>query len=157
MADFVKLKTTLAYARLGLVSLTAATVPITAAAQELCGTELFEGLPDADSLMNRTIEFLNILENNGVVAFQGSEGRISIDAVRRSLQDGVGSATLLACVVDSVSIEFAVGADNVVVGCGTLGAPPFLQSGGSNSGSTAGRLFCKSEVAAISQYLSSEA
>jgi hypothetical protein len=157
MADFVKLKTTLAYARLGLVSLTAATVPITGAAQELCGTAFFEGVPDAADLMNKTVELLNILENSGVVAFQGSEGRISIDAARRSLQDGVGSATLLACVVDSESIEFAVGAGNVVVGCGTLGAPPFLQSGGSNSGSTAGRLFCRSEDAAISQYLGSEA
>jgi len=157
MADFGKLKTTLAYARLGLVSLTAATVPIAVTAQELCGIEMFEGESDSADLMNKTSEFLGILENNGVVAFQGAEGRMSIDAARRSLQDGVGSATLLACVVDSMAIEFADGAGSVVVECGSLGAPSLLQSGGSTSGTTSGRLFCTSEVAAISQYLGSEA
>lgn len=160
MVDFSKLKTTLAYARLGLVSLTATIAPITGTAQllqELCGTELFEGLPDADFLMNRTVEFLDVLENNGVVAFQGSEGRISIDAARRSLQDGVGSAILLACVVDSISIEFAVGARNRIIGCNTEGAPSLFGAGGPSTGSTTGQLFCTREVAAISQYLGSEA
>ncbi len=156
MVDFSKLKTTLAYARLGLVSLAATIAPITGTAQELCGTELFEGLPDADFLMNRTVEFLDILENNGVVAFQGSEGRISIDAARRSLQDGVGSVILLTCVVDSNSIEFAVGARNQIIGCNTEGAPSLFRAGGPSTGSTTGRLFCTREVAAISQYLGSE-
>jgi len=153
MVDFSKLKTTLAYARLGLVSLTATIAPITGTAQELCGTELFEGEPDA---MNLTLEFLGILESNGVVAFQGSEGRISIDAARRSLPDGVGSAILLACVVDSISIEFAVGARNRIIGCNTEGAPSLFRAGGPSTGSTTGQLFCSREVAAISQYLGSE-
>ena len=99
MADFDKLKTTLAYARLGLVSLTAAVAPITSTAQVLCGTDLFEGEPDAASLMNETVEFLNILANSGVVAFEGADGRVSVYAARRALQDGVGSASLLACIV----------------------------------------------------------
>jgi hypothetical protein len=157
MVDFSKLKTTLAYARLGLVSLTATIAPITGTAQELqeyCGTELFEGEPDA---MNLTVELLGILESNGVVAFQGSEGRISIDAARRSLQDGVGSAILLACVVDSNSIEFAVGARNRIIGCNTEGAPSLFRAGGPSTGSTTGRLFCTREVVAFSRYLGSEA
>ena len=59
MVDFSRLKTTLAYTRLGLVSLTAAIAPITSTAQELCGVDLFEGEPDADNLMNQTVEFLD--------------------------------------------------------------------------------------------------
>ena len=158
MADFSRLKTTLGYARLGLVSLSAATVPITATAQEICGTELFEGEPDAADLMNRTVEFLDVLQSNGVVAFQGSEGRITIDAARRSLQEGVGSATLLACVVDAEAIQFGEGADSVVVGCGALGsAPSIVQSDGSGAEAPSGQLFCTNEFAAISQYLGSEA
>ena len=157
MADFSKLKTMLAYSRLGLVSLTAAVTPITAVAQELCGTDLFAGEPDAASLMAQTGEFLSILESNGVVAFQGGEGRMTIESVRRSLEDGVGSATLLACVVNSEAIEFAVGATNVVVGCNPLGAPSLFQSNDSSTGASGGRLFCTTEVAAISPYLGSEA
>ncbi len=157
MVDFRKLKTTLAYARLGLVSLTAAIVPITGTAQELCGIELFEGEPDAAGLMNLTLEFLDILEINGVVAFQGSEGRVSVNAARQSLHDGVGSATLLACVVYSESIEFAVGSRNQIIGCDIDGVPSLFQKGGRSTGPTTGRLFCTNEVASISQYLGSEA
>lgn len=149
MSDFRKLKTTLAYARLGLVSLTTVVAPITGAAQELCGTELLEGEPDAGRLMDETIEFLDILERNGVIAFQGVEGRISVDAARRALRDGVGSASLLTCVVNAVSIEFSDTASNKIVVCDT--------DGNANTPLTTGQLFCTSEIATISQYLGSEA
>ena len=149
MADFSRLKTTLAYVRLGLVSVTAAIAPITGAAQELCGTDLFEGEPDAASLMNETLEFLDVLEDSGVIAFQGIEGRMSIDAARRALQDGVGSASLLTCVVDAVSIEFSDGAENHVIVCNAAGNP--------STELTTGQLFCTSEIATVSQYLGSEA
>lgn len=155
MGDFARLKTTLAYARLGLVSLTAAVAPITGAAQELCGPDLFAGEPDADRLMNRTMQFLNVLEANGVVAFQGIEGRMSVDDARRALQDGVGSANLLGCVVNATSIEFAGSAGNQVVACGSGGQTSLLEPGGGVP--SAGQLFCTAEVTRISQYLGSEA
>lgn len=149
MADFSRLKTTFAYARLGLVSITAAVAPITGIAKELCGTDLFEGEPDAAGLMNETIAFLDILASNGVIAFEGSEGRIAVDAARRALQDGVGSASLLTCVVNAVSIEFADGAENRIVVCNSARNP--------DTQLTTGQLFCTSEVATIAQYLGSEA
>lgn len=155
MADFDGLKRTLAYARLGLVSLAAVVAPITGAAQELCGPDLFAGEPDADRLMNRTLELLNVLEANGVVAFEGVEGRMSIDSARQALQDGVGSASLLGCVVNATSIEFAGDQGNRVVACGSVGGPSVVQSGGGVL--TAGQLFCTAEVSRISQYLGSEA
>ncbi|MDJ0858649.1 MAG: hypothetical protein QNJ03_06200 [Dinoroseobacter sp.] len=158
MADFDKLKTTLAYARLGLVSLTAAVAPITSTAQVLCGTDLFEGEPDAASLMNETVEFLNILANSGVVAFEGADGRVSVDAARRALQDGVGSASLLACIVNSDSIEFAGGPQNQVIGCGVGGQPSLVQPAvaRANIAPSTGQLFCTAEVATVSQYIGSE-
>ncbi|WP_425091508.1 hypothetical protein [Tropicimonas sp. S265A] len=156
MVAFQRLKTTLAYARLGLISLTATIAPITGTAQELCGTDLFEGEPDADILMNLTVEFLDVLESNGVVAFQGSDGRVSIDAARQALQDGVGSANLLACVVNSDAIEFAGGAQNQVIGCGTGGQPSLLQAGSPRIGTATGQLFCTQEVVARSQFFGSE-
>ncbi|MBF9031603.1 hypothetical protein HKCCE3408_14470 [Rhodobacterales bacterium HKCCE3408] len=157
MADFGRLRTTLAYARLGLVSLTAAIVPIAGTAQQLCGSDLFEGEPDADSLMAQTLEFLDILEIGGVVAFEGVEGRMSIGAARQALQDGVGSASLLACVVDAESIEFAGGEEGVIVGCDAGGAPSILGSSGSSPDPTTGALFCTTEVATIAQYMGSQA
>lgn len=213
MADFRKLSTTLAYARLGLVSLTAAVAPITGAAQELCGTDLFAGEPDEASLMGKMIEFLDILETNGVVAFDGSEGRVSVSAARQALQDGVGSATLLSCVVNSDTIEFTDGDQNLIIACNAQGTPTIVTStpaenatdadtvaatadgadspaGGNGADAslisggtdtplrlevsedeaeaeaeadtaettqTTGALFCSTEVATISQYLSSEA
>ncbi len=157
MADLRRLRTTLAYARLGLVSLTAAIAPITSTAQELCGTDLFEGEPDAARLMSQTIAFLNILEENGVVAFEGTEGRMSIGAARRALRDGVGSASLLACVVNSDSIEFTGSAQNQIIACSTAAGPTLFQSGGQSTAPATGQLFCTSEVATISQYLGSEA
>ena len=155
MSDFGRVRTTLAYARLGLVSLAAAVAPITGAAQELCGPDLFAGEPDADRLMNRTMQFLNVLQANGVVAFQGAEGRMSVDDARRALQDGVGSASLLGCVVNATSIEFAGSAGNQVVACGAGGQTSLLAPG--NGVSSAGQLFCTAEVSRISQYLGSEA
>ena len=157
MSDFNKLSTTLAYARLGLISLSAAIVPITATAQELCGTDLFEGEPDAASLLNETLGFLDVLESNGIVAFDGKEGRMSIGAARQALSEGVGSASLLACVVNSSTIEFALGAQNQIIGCDTAGAPSLFQSGGSNSSLTGGQLFCTTEIVTISRFLGSEA
>ena len=157
MVDFGKLRTTLAYARLGLVSLTATIAPITGTAQELCGTDLFEGEPDAASLMNQTVEFLDILKENGVVAFDGNEGRLPIDDARRALEDGVGSASLLSCVVNSESIEFADGTENRIIECDTAGAPSLFRSSGAGAAPSKGQLFCTSEVTAISQYLGSEA
>ncbi|MDJ1007889.1 MAG: hypothetical protein QNJ13_08700 [Paracoccaceae bacterium] len=151
------MKTTLAYARLGLVSLAAAVAPITGAAQELCGTDLFEGEPDAAVLMDRTIEYLDILKENGVVAFQGDEGRMSVDAARKALEDGVGSASLLACVVNSNSIEFAGEAGSQIIGCDPISGPMFFQSGGTSPGPTTGKLFCTQEVVTMAQYLGSEA
>lgn len=156
MANFKRLKTTLAYARLGLVSLSAAIAPITATAQELCGTDLFEGEPDAQDLLNETLNFLDVLENNGIVAFEGSEGRISVSAARQSLNEGVGSASLLACVVNSAAIEFAIGAQNQVIGCDTAGAPSLFQSGSPNPTPSGGQLFCSSEIVTISKFLGSE-
>jgi len=149
MADLAKLKTTLAYARLGLVSLAAVAAPIASLAQELCGTELLEGEPDAARLMGETIEFLDILEANGVTGFRGVEGQVSIDAARRALRDGVGSASLLTCVVGATSIEFADTASNKVVVCDIAGNP--------NTALTTGRLFCTAEIATIARYLGSEA
>jgi len=157
MSDFNRLSTTLAYARLGLISLSAAIVPITATAQELCGTDLFEGEPDAASLLNETLNFLDVLESNGIVAFDGKEGRMSIGAARQALSEGVGSANLLACVVNSSTIEFALGAQNQIIGCDTAGAPSLFQSGGSNSSPTGGQLFCTTEIVTISRFLGSEA
>lgn len=157
MTDFNRLKTTLAYARLGLISLSAAIVPITATAQELCGVDLFEGEPDADNLLRETLNFLDVLENNGVVAFDGQEGRMSIGSARQALSEGVGSASLLACVVNSSSIEFALGNQNQVIGCDTGGAPSLFQSGGSNPAVTGGQLFCTTEIVTISRFLGSEA
>ena len=157
MSDFNRLKTTLAYARLGLISLSAAVVPITATAQELCGVDLFEGEPDAADLLNETLDFLDVLENNGVVAFDGNEGRLSIGAARQALSEGVGSASLLACVVNSSSIEFALGAENQIIGCDGAGAPSLFQSGGSNSSVSGGQLFCTTEIVTISRFLGSEA
>ncbi|MBF9035883.1 hypothetical protein HKCCE2091_16670 [Rhodobacterales bacterium HKCCE2091] len=157
MVDFRRVKTTLAYARLGLVSLTAAVMPITATAQELCGTDLFEGEPDAADLMAQTLEFLDLLETSGVVAFEGVEGRMSIGAARQALQDGVGSASLLACVVDAESIEFAVDGQDLIVGCDAGGMPSVLGSGGASPDPTTGALFCTTEVATVSQYLGSQA
>lgn len=152
MVDFSTLKSTLAYAQLGLISFAAATVPIVGVAQELCGSELFAGEPDAAGLMNQTLEMLDVLEANGVVAFQGVEGRMSIGAVRSALRDGVGSASLLACVLNAQSIEFAAGSSNHVVAC----PKPFGGGGGGATGPSAGQLFCTNEVAAYSQYLGSE-
>lgn len=149
MADFRKLRTAFAYARLGLVSLSAVIAPIAGAAQELCGAELFEGEPDAAQLMNETIEFLDILESNGVIAFQGTEGRMSIDAARSALRDGVGSASLLTCVVNATAIEFSDPTKRSIVVCDSEGNP--------NTPLTTGQLFCTSEIATISQYLGSEA
>ncbi len=126
MSDFRKLNTTLAYARLGLVSLTAAIAPITGTAQELCGADLFEGEPDADSLMAKTLEFLDLLEASGVVAFTGVEGKLSVASARQALLDGVASATLLTCVVNADSIEFSDGAENLVIACGGLGTPTIV-------------------------------
>ncbi|MAQ82545.1 MAG: hypothetical protein CMH12_04860 [Maritimibacter sp.] len=126
MSDFRKLSTTLSYARLGLVSLTAAIAPITGAAQELCGADLFEGEPDADSLMAKTLEFLDLLEASGVVAFTGVEGKMSVTAAREALLDGVASATLLTCVVNADSIEFNDGSENLVIACGGLGTPTVI-------------------------------
>lgn len=156
MANFNRLKTTLAYARLGLVSLSAVIAPITATAQELCGTDLFEGEPDAQELLQETLDFLDVLENNGIVAFQGSEGRVSISAARQSLNEGVGSVSLLACVVNSASIEFAMGAQNQVIGCDTAGAPSLFQTANVNPMPSAGKLFCTGEMVAISKFLGSE-
>lgn len=157
MADFKKLKTTLAYARLGLISLAAAVVPITSTAQELCGTDLFQGEPDAARLLSETVKFLDILETNGVLAFQGSEGRISIEAARKALEDGVGSASLLSCVVNSDSIEFGADGQKQIVGCDVLGTPTVVQPGSTDIVSRNGQLFCTREAVTISQYLGSEA
>lgn len=158
MVDFSKLRTTLAYTRLGLVSLTAAVAPITATAQELCGTDLFEGEPDAAELMNQTVEFLDILKTNGVVAFEGFEGRMTVDSARQAIQDGVGSASLLACVVNSESIEFIEDEEVRVIACGSAGAPSLFKSSNIETpATTGGQLFCTQEVAAISKYLGSEA
>ena len=65
----------------------------------------------------------------------------------------------MACVVDSDSIEFAFGARNQIIGCNTEGAALIFstEAGGPSTGSTTGQLFCTREVAAISQYLGSEA
>ena len=149
--DYGKIKSTIFYARLGLMSLTAAIVPITSIAQDICGTSLFESEPDAANLMNQAIELLDVLEDNGVVAFQGIGVPMSIVAVRGAMRDGVSSATLLACVVNAESIEFSVDGTNRVVYC----PPPF---GGSSSAadSMAGQLFCTNEVAALSKFLGSE-
>ena len=156
MADFKKLKTTLAYARLGLISLSATVVPINAVAQELCGTDVFEGQPDEAFLMAQTMEFFDILEGNGIVSFEGAEGRMSIESARQALQDGVGSAILLSCVLSSSSIEFTGNSENVIVACNSSGLPTpfrFQRREGSNSG----QLFCRTEFAAYSRYLGSEA
>ena len=156
MVDFSRLKTTLAYTRLGLVSLTAAIVPITSTAQELCGVDLFEGEPDADNLMNQTVEFLDILKTSGVVAFQGSEGRMTVDNAREALQDGVGSASLLACVVNSESVEFVEEEKVRVIACGASGQPSLFQATNIDTSPTVGQLFCTQEIASISKYLGSE-
>ena len=157
MADLKKLKTTLVYARLGLVSLSAIAVPITSTAQELCGMDLFAGEPDAASLMATTLEFIDILEANGVVAFQGSEGSVPIGSVRSALLDGVGSATLLSCVVNAQAIQVSNGTSDQLVNCNAGGLPRTLLAGSAGSSSPSGQLFCTTEVATTSQYLGSEA
>lgn len=156
MANFSKLKTALAYARLGLISLSAVISPITVTAQELCGTALLEGEPDAEELLNETLNFLDILKSNGIVAFEGSEGRVTIEAASQALREGVGSASLLACVVNSESIEFAIGAENQVIGCDTVGAPSLFQAGSPSPAPTGGQLFCTGEIVTISKFLGSE-
>lgn len=123
MADFKRLGTTLAYVRLGLVSFTAMVLPITAVAQELCATDLFAGEPDEARLIEATFEFFDILETNGVVAFEGSEGRLSVGGARRALEDGVASASMLSCVVNADTIEFASGTENRVIACDAAGNP----------------------------------
>lgn len=185
MVRFQSLKTTLTYARLGLVSLSAVIVPITATAQELCGLDLFAGEPDAVELMNQTIVFLDILETEGVSAFLGREGRISITDARQALQDGIGSASLLACVIDAEAIEFtgelAGGENGVVVSCNSFGAasvftPHSAETGPSErpepaafsatpvalgpviaSGRSNASLFCTTEVAAFAAFMGSQA
>ncbi|MEM9319061.1 MAG: hypothetical protein AAGA70_08640 [Pseudomonadota bacterium] len=163
------MKKTLAYARLGLVSLSATIVPITATAQELCGSDLFAGQPDAASLMDQTLEFIDILETSGVIAFQGNEGRLTTGAARQALQDGTGSASLLACVVSAEAIEFSGDGQEHIIRCSPTGVPSLLQLVSASTGtlarpervaapgSTAGHLFCTTEVAALSQYLGSQA
>lgn len=148
MADFSNLKTTLAYVRLGLVSLSAAVAPITGAAQELCATDMLASEPDAASLMNNTLAFLDTLEEGGVVAFEGSEGRMSVGAVRRALLNGDGSASLLTCVVNASAMEFSDGATSRIVACDFAGNP--------NTELTTGQLFCSREATTIAQYLGSE-
>ena len=106
--------------------------------------------------MSDTLDFLNILETNGVVAFEGSEGRMSVDLARQALQEGVGSARLLACVVNSASIEFAFGSERQVIHCDSSSLPAVFQTEGPSPTKTAAQLFCSSEVATISKFLGSE-
>lgn len=157
MSKLKQLNTTLKYARLGLISLTAVIVPITSVAQELCSNELFEGEADSAALMSQTVEFLDTLKANGVTAFEGSEGRLSIDKAREALQDGVGSVKLLSCVVNSDSIEFSDGDGSQVVACDSAGGSVPAASARTNSSHSPGQLFCTAEVAAVSKYVGSEA
>lgn len=175
MSDFRRLAATLAYARLGLVSLTAAIAPIAGAAQELCGVDLFEGEPDADILMERTMAFLDILEEGGIVAFDGQEGRVTLDGAREALREGVGSASLLACVVDAEAIVVDAEGDGHIIRCGTEGAAalvsplradiappsrPWPVVGAVETaalGQQTGALFCTPEIASFAQYMGSQA
>lgn len=184
MVRFKSLKTKLAYARLGLLSLGAVVAPITSTAQELCGSDLFIGEPDAAELMDQTLLFLDVLESEGVTAFVGREGRIGIMDARQALQDGIGSASLLACVVDAEGIEFEGEEGAVVISCNATGAaslaPQLSATTGSlerpqtlairsiadtlgspasalDFGRSSGALFCTTEVAAFAQYMGSQA
>lgn len=154
MVNFVKLKASLRYARLGLISLSAIVAPVTVVAQELCALEMLEDEPDADALLANVVEFLDVLETNGVVAFEGQEGRVSIDSARRSLQDGIGSVSLLSCVVMAESIEFSGAGGNTVIACGGGASSLFPAESSSRLGSAS--LFCASETASFTEYLSSE-
>lgn len=177
MEKFKRVRNTLVYARLGLVSLGAAIAPISLAAQELCASDLFAGEPDEAELMAETLEFIDILENGGVTAFHGKEGRLTIQDARQAIQDGVGSAFLLSCVVDAEGIEFSEAEEDVVVSCDSVGMASVFQAvnrtsgppqrpwsaadrtdtGISTFGPSAGKLFCTTEVAAFAPYLGSQA
>lgn len=175
MVDFRDLKTTLAYVRLGLVSMTAAILPVTATAQELCGIDLFAGEPDAAGLMNEMNTFFDILEGGGIVAFDGLEGRVTIEGARQALQEGVGSAQLLSCVIEAEAFVFETDGKDHIVSCGPEGSASLVQPvradlgppsrpwpvvgpvETASIGRSQGSLFCTPEVAAFAQYLGSQA
>jgi len=157
MAKLDQLITTLRYARLGLVSLSVTIVPITAAAQEICASDFFEGEPDAANLMNQTIVFLDVLKDNGVIAFEGAEGRLTVDSAKQALVDGVGSFDLLNCVVNSDSIEFADGAGSKVISCGNGGGASVARTSVGAPSPSSSQMFCTTETATVAQYLGSEA
>lgn len=137
MTKLDTLRKTFAYARLGLVSLAATVAPMTAIAQDLCGADLFAGEPDADSLMAQATDFIDLLASNGVIAFQGREGRVAIQEARAALQDGVGSARLLVCVVEAETIEFNTDGETTVVACDDNGTPSLFQPISRDSGAPA--------------------
>lgn len=175
MVNFGRVKTTLAYMRLGLVSMTAAVAPIASTAQELCGLDLFVGESDAESLMDQTLAFLDILEGGGIIAFDGREGRITIDHAREALRSGTGSASLLSCVVEAEALIIEAGGRDHIVSCGAEGAAALVQPIRANLapptrpwpvvgpvqtaalGRSQGSLFCTPEIASVAQFLGSQA